>query len=283
MPAPAPRRNEQPHAPPPSDRPDLVAFYDRIAPERDGWKARNAYYYAERARYFAFFIPPGQAVLEIGHGTGDILTAVRAGRGVGCEFSPAMAQAAAGRSPFRFCALENEEVPLDEPFDAIVVSGVIGDLTEVQAFLASLRRLATRRTRLFIDHYNPLWQPIITAAERVGAKMPQPAQNWLSPDDIQNLLELAGFEVMRRDARLLAPKYVPVLSPLANRLLGKLPPLNRLCLMHSTVARIRPELGEDFTCSVIAPSRDERGHIPGLLARVPEMGRSTEILFVDGA
>ena len=279
----APRRRGNPQAPPPRGRPDLVAFYDRLAPEREAWKARNAYYYRERARYYAFFIPPGQAVLEIGHGTGDILAAVGAARGVGCEFSPAMADAAARRAPgFRFCALENEEVPLDERFDAIVVSGVIGDLTDVQAFLASLRRLATRRTRLFVDHYNPLWQPIITAAERLGAKMPQPAQNWLSAEDIENLLTLAGFEVLRRDTRLLAPKYVPLVSALANRVIGKLPLVRRLCLMQSVAARPRPEPGEELSCTVVVPCRNERGHVPGLLDRIPEMGVSTEVVFVDG-
>src|SRR5689334_4048947 len=105
----APRRRGSPQAPPPRGRPDLVAFYDGLAPERESWKRRNAYYYAERARWHAFYIPPGQAVLEVGHGTGDILAAVGASRGVGCEFSPGMAAASAQRNPtFRFCALENE-------------------------------------------------------------------------------------------------------------------------------------------------------------------------------
>ena len=273
-----------PQVPPPRGRRDLIAFYDRLAPEREAWKARNAYYYRERARYFAFYLPPGQAVLEIGNGTGDVLEAVSARRGVGCELSPAMAAAAArAGSRFEFCALDNEEIPLDERFDAIVVSGVIGDLTDVQAFLRALRRLCTRRTRLYVDHYNPLWQPLVTAAERLGAKMPQPDQNWLTPDDIENLLTLAGFEVIRRDRRLLAPKYVPLLSTLCNRVLGKLPLLRRLCLVHCFVARPRPEQGDALSCTVVVPCRNERGNIPGLLDRIPEMGCSTEVVFVDGA
>jgi ubiquinone/menaquinone biosynthesis C-methylase UbiE len=273
-----------PQVPPPHGRRDLVEFYDRLAPEREAWKARNAYYYRERARYYAFYIPPGQAVLEIGHGTGDVLRAVAAQPAVGCELSPAMATAAARAAPgIRFCALEDEEVPLTDRFDAIVVSGVIGDLTDVQAFLRSLRRLCTRRTRLYVDHYSPLWQPLVTAAERLGMKMPQPDQNWLAPEDIENLLALAGFEVIRRDARLLAPKYVPLLSAFANRVLAKLPLLRRLCLIQCFVARLRPEPGQELSCSVVVPCRNERGNVPGLLARVPEMGAATEVVFVDGA
>jgi hypothetical protein len=284
MTAPAVAPGSAPHVPPPRGRRDLVEFYDRLAPERSAWKARNAYYYQERARYYSFFVPPGQAVLEIDHGTGDILEAVRARRGVGCELSPAMAEASRRRSPqYEFRTLDREQIPLEEEFDAIVVSGVIGDLTDVQGFLRSIRRLCTRRTRLYIDYYNTLWAPIITAAERLGAKMPQPDQNWLAPDDIENFLTLSGFEVIRRDARLLAPKYVPLVSAFCNRILAKLPLLRRLCLMKCVVARVRPERGEEMSCAVVVPCRNERGNIPGLLDRIPEMGTSTEIIFVDGA
>jgi SAM-dependent methyltransferase len=284
MTAPAPARGPSRSSPPPRGRRDLVAFYDQLAPDRQAWKAKSSYFYRERARYHAFFITPGQSVLEIGHGTGDILAAVRARRGVGCELSPAMAEAARRRAPeFEFCALDQEEVPLEEPFEAIVVSGVIGDLTDVQAFLQSLRRLCTPRTRLYIEHYNPLWQPVVTTAERLGAKMPQPDQNWLAPDDIENLLALAGFEVVRRDQRLLLPVGVPLVSALANRVLAKLPLLRRLCLMQSVVARPRPEAPGERSVSVVVPCRNERGNIPGLLDRVPEMGAWTEVVFVDGA
>ena len=284
MTAPAPARGESRPAPPPRGRRDLVAFYDRLAPERLAWKARSPYFYRERARYYAFFITPGQAVLEIGHGTGDILAAVRARRGVGCELSPAMADVARQRAPqFEFCALEQEQVPLDEPFEAIVVSGVVGDLTDVQAFIQSLRRVSTPRTRLFVEHYNPLWQPVITAAERLGAKMPQPDQNWLAPDDLENLLDLAGFEVIRRDRRLLLPVNVPLLAPLANRVLAKLPLLQRLCLMQGMIARRRPEGPVEHSVSVVVPCRNEAGNMAGILDRVPEMGSHTEVVFVDGA
>src|SRR5438093_11419303 len=91
----AQRRTEGARVPPPRGRRDLIAFYDRLAPEREAWKARNAYYYRERARYFAFYLPPGQAVLDIGNGTGDVLEAVSARRGAGCELYPSIAAAAA--------------------------------------------------------------------------------------------------------------------------------------------------------------------------------------------
>jgi glycosyltransferase involved in cell wall biosynthesis len=53
--------------------------------------------------------------------------------------------------------------------------------------------------------------------------------------------------------------------------------------MQSVVARPRPEPGDELSCTVVVPCRNERGHIPGLVDRIPEMGASTEIVFVDGA
>jgi hypothetical protein len=195
-----------------------------------------------------------------------------------------MAAEGARRFPhFEFHALRNEGVPLDETFDAIVVSGLIGDLNDVQGFFRSLRRLCTRHTRLYVDYFNYLWYPALTAAERLGQKMPQPDQNWLAPADIENLLALSGFEVIRHDARFLAPKNVPLLSAVCNRILAKLPLLRRLCLMRSVAARPRPEPGEELTCSVVVPCRNEQGNVAGLLERIPEMGTWTEIVFVDGA
>jgi SAM-dependent methyltransferase len=261
-----------------------VAFYDRLASERATWQAGNPYFYAERARYFAFYIPPGQAVLEIGHGTGSLLEAAKASRGVGCELSPAMAAESARRYPsFEFCALEEEQVPLRGPFDAVIVSGLVGDLTDVQAFLRSLHRVCTPRTRVFLEHYNPMWQPVITLAEWLRLKMPQPDQNWLTSEDTENLLALAGFDLIRRDSRLLAPKYVPLLSALGNRLLAKLPLLRSLCLMRCLTARPRPVPAGDLSCSVIVPTRNERGNVAGMLERIPELGTWTGIVFVDGA
>ena len=64
-------------------------------------------------------------------------------------------------------------------------------------------------SRVLVTHYNPLWKPMLKAAEMLGFKMPEPVQNWLTHRDIHNLLYLCGFETIRRENRLLLPCGVP--------------------------------------------------------------------------
>src|SRR5260370_16563456 len=55
-------------------RQQRAAEFDRYAPERERWVARNAAYYRAIERLVAFCVPPGATVLEIGCGTGDLLS-----------------------------------------------------------------------------------------------------------------------------------------------------------------------------------------------------------------
>ena len=45
---------------------------------------------------------------------------------------------------------------------------------------------------------------------------------------------------------------------------------------------MRPEADRDLSVSVIVPCRNERGNIEDAIKRIPDMGRETEIIFVDG-
>ena len=59
---------------------------------------------------------------------------------------------------------------------------------------------------MIVTYYNYLWEPVLRAGERLGMKRPQPQQNWLAPDDLQNLLSLAGYLIIllwHRDSRCL--------------------------------------------------------------------------------
>ena len=73
------------------------AWFDRLAPQRARWKARNRYYYQEIERLARAVIPPGASVLELGCGTGDLLAALRPSLGVGVDLSGGMVRQARAR------------------------------------------------------------------------------------------------------------------------------------------------------------------------------------------
>jgi len=116
--------------------------------------------------------------------------------------------------------------------------------------------------------------------------MPLPAQSWLSNDDIANLLDLAGYRVVRQGRRMLLPRRLPLVSPLVNTYLVQLPIVNRLGLTGYVIARPeappRDASADGYSCSVVIPARNERGNIEAAIRRMPRLGRHTEIIFVDG-
>jgi len=266
------------------DRSSLVKYFDALAPARVRWVERNRYYHRQLGKTFSFFIPPNRSVLEIGCGAGQLLASLKPGRGVGIDLSPKMIQVARERHPHLEFHVDNlEDLQLEEKFDYVVVSDVLGFLYDVQRSLENLRRVCSPHTRVVISYYNFLWEPVLNAGERLGLKARQPIQNWLGAADVANLLDLAGFEVIRKTSRLLLPKRVPLLSLLCNRFLVNLPVFRHLALTFVIVARPKPVPRTDHpSCSVVIPARNERGNVEEAIRRTPQLGRHTEIIFVEG-
>jgi len=263
----------------------LVALLDAQAPDSDRWKRKNRYYYESIERIVRFHVPPGSSVLEIGCGTGDLLAALEPSRGVGVDISPEVVEIASGKHPgLSFLVGEAEDLPLSEPFDYVVLSDLIGYLDDVQRSFEQLNRVCHTRTRVIITYYNYLWEGVLRAGERLGMKRPQPDQNWLALGDLQNLLSLAGFQTVSMGYKVLLPVRIPLLSSLCNRVLANLPLLRKLCLVEVIIARPAPVAVPENTlsCSVVVPARNERGNIEDAVRRIPEMGRHTEIIFVEG-
>ena len=262
---------------------ELSAFFDRFAPQEQRWRRRNATYHGLIEQLYRFAVPPGATVLEIGCGSGDLLAALRPSVGVGVDLSPQMVELARSRHPeLEFVVASGEELEEDRAFDYILLSDL---MPYVDDLLALFRQVAARshpRTRIIVSSYSAAWRPVIAAAVAVGLKPPKPIRNWVSPDDVRNLLELSGLELLSRDDRILMPKQLPALTTLLNGVLGNVWPLWHLCLTSWIVARPRPEGLGDRGVSVICPCRNEEGHIPDIVRRLPAVGERTELIFVEG-
>ena len=260
---------------------DRQTFYDERAPLRIKESQRE--YHRLLQGYFRFFIPPGSTVLELGCGLGDLLNAVQPSRGVGVDFSPKMIERARQRYPkLEFHVADAVEFGGDEIFDYIIISDLVNDVPDVQHLLDVARRHSNSQTRVVINFFNNLWRPTLAFSEAIGAKAPTMLQNWLSLGDVQNLLHLAGWEVIKTDTRILWPVGTPLVGTLFNRWFAPL--LKHLCLTVFIVARPKPDVPPDrhFKCSVVIPARNEAGNIEAAVQRTPEMGLGTEIIFIEG-
>src|SRR5262245_25905862 len=266
----------------------VQAHFDRLAPDMEQWRRRSWYYHQELRRLCRFVIPPGATVLEVGCGTGDLLAAVEPSAGVGVDLSPRMIAQARRRFPeLEWRVGDGESLDLDRRFDYIIMSDLLGHLEDIWAAFQCLGRHSRPDTRVIITNYNYLWEPFLKLAELAGQRIPLRMQNWLPLGDIQNLLHLADFEVVRRDYRFLVPKHIPLVAEWVNRVVATLPGIRRLGLIQCIVARPRPRSGPGsgpaMSCSIVVPCRNEVGNIEAAVARIPEIGSQTEIIFVDGA
>jgi SAM-dependent methyltransferase len=262
----------------------LAEHFDGLATGRQPWK-RNRYYHAELATFVAFLVPEGSTVLEIGSGAGDLLASVRPRHGVGIDLSPGMVdRAAIGHPDQQFAVGDAEDLPAQGPFDYVILSDLIGYLEDVQAAFDNLHRVTSPESRIVITYVNHLWEPLLRLAQTLGLTTPQRRQNWLGLADIENLLFLSNFEVIKSGYRLLLPLWIPGISWLANRIVAKLPGIRKLCLVQYVVARSarRPREAAGHSVSVVIPCRNERGNIEGAVQRMPRLGRETEMVFVDG-
>lgn len=260
--------------------------YDRIAEWRQQRVAQHHYYSGELRRLVATLVPQDSRILEVGCGLGDLLASLTGARRVGVDVSPRMIEIARARHPeleLRVADVERDPLP-EGPFDAIILSDVVGHLDDIQLGLERLSGLLAPSGRLIVTYYSFLWEPALKLAERLGLKTPWPEQNWLSMDDIQNLLSLSGYDVVRRGTDILLPTFVPVLATFVNRVVATVPGLREGALVDYFVARQveQRQVAPLPSVSVICPCKNERGNIREAVARTPVMGPATELVFVDG-
>lgn len=258
------------------------AHWSDVAQRSTPWPTRA--YRRMLENVYQFLVPPGLRVLELGCGQGDLLASLDPARGVGVDFCPTQIDTAKRKHPhLDFVEADVHELSDLGTFDVVVVSDLINDLWDVETVFAQAHRLLAPRGRIITNFYSRLWQAPLALARKLGLASPTLPQNWLTSDDVANLLHLADFEVIRQWGEILCPLPIPGVAPLCNRVLAKLWPFRQAVLTNFMIARPK-SLGELTTpsVSVIVPARNEAGNVRAILERIPEMGSRTEIVFVEG-
>jgi len=228
--------------------------------------ARN---YERMARLLRFVIEPGKRVLEVRCQTGHFLNSVRPAYGVGVEISEDLISLAQKNFPdLRFVCADPEDLALGEKFDYVIFSHVFDTVDLLTAF-ERVRQHCAPETRLVVINYNPLWQPAVDLASKLGLRSSFIEPNWVNETDLSTFLGLSGFLPIRTHRILVFPKYIPLLGSLLNDFLGRLPGLRRLCMMQVVVARLLPEpkRSEDVGVSLVVPCRNETGNIRAAVER----------------
>lgn len=235
------------------------------------------------AHYYNLLIPPSASVLEVGCGSGELLSLIRAKKKAGIDISAEQIALARDQVPdaeFWVQAGETFALP-GRTFDYILISETTNLAADVQQMFQRIRSAATADSRLLINSYSSLWRPLVWLATRLGLRSKQPESSWLGKEDVRALLHLSDWEFIRAECRIICPLELMGLERLLNRLVA--PILPPFCFCFFSVARPK---GKPFTSrktvSVVVPARNEAGNIEAAVARTPQLGEWMELIFVEG-
>ena len=257
----------------------LKTFYDR-AGIHSSWGSRC--YRVCLARCYNQFIPQGASVLEIGCGSGELLSKLNTRQIAGVDVSPKQVELARQRVPHgRFFVQAGENLSLSETFDFVILTDTVNEAADIEQMLRRVKSVSSPRTRVILNFYSNLWKPILSLTRWLGWADPIPESGWLTPSDVRNLLGLSGFEIVKMDVRILCPLPMVGLDHMLNRFVA--PFFQWFCLANFCVARRKPERSSaNPSVSVVIPARNEAGNIEAAVCRTPEMGCFTELIFVEG-
>lgn len=233
------------------------------------------YFYRLLYGYLAIYVRPNDKLVEID--PAGIPEAMLANTAV-LFTKPGVSNAYSGFQQ----AICFDEVKTYAP-DYVLLNGTIQYKRDIHSFLKELHTVCTPGTRLIVTYYSKLWQPFFRMATLLGLRSKDPEQNWLAKEDVQNLLELADFERVIDESRVLMPLYFPVISNFVNRYLVPLPFFRNFNLLHIMVARPRFDTSDwQPSVSVVVPARNEAGNIEAAVTRLPAMGPDDELIFIEG-
>lgn len=264
---------------------DRSEHWNKVALKMHKWRGWGGYYHRRLKEIYSHVIPAGSNVLELGCGNGELLAALNPQKGVGVDFSAEMIALASEQHPgLSFFQANAEEFTSEEKFDFIILSDILNEVWDVQALFEHVLGLLSPNGRLLINVHSRLWELPLMVAVKCGLAKPGLGENWLTVSDINNLLNLSGFDPIKATHEILFPFGIPLLAPFFNRFLVRFWPFNHLGLTNFIVARPQhfTQNNKPPRVSVIVPARNEAGNVENILSRIPEMGGGTEIVFVEG-
>ncbi len=182
-----------------------------------------------------------------------------------------------------------ESIHLDEISDYdpdfILLDGSLHFERDIQVLLNQVANQCHRHTRLVVTFYSALWKPLIRLATILGLRSNLPEENWISPEDVNNLLRLSNFELVCSESHVLVPVYIPWLSNFINKYIAPLPFFRAFNLINIIVAKpvnTMPDVDPHLSVSVVVAARNEAGNIDDIIRRLPKMGPDDELIFIEG-
>ncbi len=184
--------------------------FNKIARDYDYWKQKNSYYYENLINLYRSLIPRSSSVLEIGCGTGDIISQLDVREGKAVDLSYEMIEIArkkhADKKNILFAREDIHQT--DQLFSSkyIFLADVLEHVDDVPSFLKQLSKRTLSSSKVIITLANPMWEPILMLAEKMKMKMPEGPHYRHPISKLEKIFKEAGFNIQEKGYRLLIPK-----------------------------------------------------------------------------
>jgi hypothetical protein len=144
-------------------------------------------------------------------------------------------------------------------FDGLVLDNAVQDIPDLQGYFERIHKKISTNKRILISYHNHFWEPILNLASNIGLRKKVGLQNWISGEDLENILHLSGFEIISTKKRFFGITIITIARP------------NRIEFNQKS-----------YSVSIIVPARNEEGNISKIVPSIPKFGKWQEIIFVEG-
>ncbi|HBI16903.1 MAG: Methyltransferase type 12 [Candidatus Moranbacteria bacterium GW2011_GWF2_34_56] len=212
--------------------------FDNIAQKYDYFKERNWYYYKNLKSLYKQLIPKQSSVLEIGCGTGDLISETDASQAVGIDISPEMIKIAQQKhSQIHFEDVTVEDFKTNLEFDYIFLADVIEHLEDIPSTIQSIEKICSKNTKIIFTYANPLWEPILMLLEKLSLKMPEGPHYRIPYYKFKKILANNNLVTIERNWRLLLPADIPFISNPVNSIFYHIPLFQRLGMLEYIIIK----------------------------------------------
>ena len=220
------------------------------------------YFYKLLSGYLSFYITKSSSVTEIGAVKSNILNKL-----INCK---------------DYKIIEDIKQIFSFNSDFILLNGNVHYEKDIQTYLNEIHQKINAETRLIIIYYSTLWKPFIKLVTWFRLRNKNPEENWVTHEDIQNLLTLNDLQLIRRESKIIFPIYIPLISYFINRFLAPLPLFRFFSIVNIVVARSLKNKLPLKTVSIIVPARNEEGNIEEIVNKLPKFSDNDELIFIEG-
>ena len=267
----------------------IKGHFNLMAKKRENWIKKSKYFHNEDLRVIKEIIPIDSNVLEIGCGNGNLIGNLDVRQSIGIDISDKLIDSAMNKfSRVKFFCSDiisfRKKFISPTKFDFIIISDTIGYFNDIQKTLESIHDFCKPETRIVISYFSPIWQPILSLAEKIGLKMPDLNPPLFASSDLKNFVEVSGYQTIKLEKKIILPLKLFGIERIVNRFIANLPIINHLCLRQYLICRSLKVIKKNQfkSASIIIPCRNEFGNIRAGLKRIESFCKKMEVIFVEG-